>query len=862
MSFSGSNYAMMEFSDTTIGNDLTLSFWAKGMGSAGTSTSILEAFDTLGNRVLNIHMPWSDNTMYFDAGGVGGYDRISKAMTTTEIDSNWNHWAYVKKQETGEMFIYKNGSLWASGTNKNRTVGYVHRLLLGTNKNKVYNWKGKIDDFQLFDAALDQATIQTWMHKKPTTEHPNWNHLLVSYDFDNQTWAQDQSSHDYLLMPSEYGMIHFDEYPNAGMEMTQVRPKLSFGQGIVNDAIIETNQTEERLKEPTVVFEQQIQGRHPEITNAFVSILSGSETMYDEQGDTLTSQNYVCSNTLLNDTLIYYLQPFEIVNEVEIGRYITPYGINFDLGPNGFAWIYDVSDYQKYLKDTVDLGAHNTQELLDLKFAFIEGIPPRDVHKRQPIWSEYKSYSYANLSNNVALPEVPIILSDTSQQFKIKTRLTGHGQQGNGGCCEWAPKTHEIKVDGISRFTWDIWQTNECGENPNISQGGTWPYAREGWCPGDQVRENEFELTPYVTPGDTTRLDYVIEAIPSDDQAQGGGNYIVAMDLISYSAPNFQHDAAIADVLNPNNWEYYGKWNPTCSNPRVLIQNTGQEPLTTCKIRCWITEGNWLDYEWSGNLSFLEKAEVEIPVTDFSWWHDQNSTMTFTAQIIEIEATPGLDAYAQNNTKHTKFAAPDVIDGPFYIWFTTNNKANENKYRLEDAAGNILFERNQLQNSTQYKDTFDLPMGCYSIIIEDSDFDGIGFWYSSQVEGETTGQFRIRKVGGTTVENFPADFGRYHRYNFSVGFTLGQHELSLNEKVDIYPNPTGGECMIEASGRVNGKAELMVYDVMGRMVHSETMNATANFAEANPNFSNLKNGRYIVRVVTNEHVFTKEFIKM
>ena len=162
-------------------------------------------------------------------------------------------------------------------------------------------------------------------------------------------------------------------------------------------------------------------------------------------------------------------------------------------------------------------------------------------------------------------------------------------------------------MDGVSRFNWNIWQPTECGDNPNISQGGTWPYAREGWCPGDKVKEYEFELTPYVTPGDSVSLDYSINDVPTSDPGQGSGNYVAAFDLISYSSPNFQNDAAITDILNPNNWEYYSKFNPTCSNPRVLLRNTGAQNLVSCKIRCWITYGNFLEYEWSGNLAFLKK---------------------------------------------------------------------------------------------------------------------------------------------------------------------------------------------------------------------------------------------------------------
>lgn len=464
------------------------------------------------------------------------------------------------------------------------------------------------------------------------------------------------------------------------------------------------------------------------------------------------------------------------------------------------------------------------------------------------------------MANDTDLQEVSIPLADSSEMFKIKTRLSGHGQVGNGACCEWVPNDHQIKIDGVSRFNWNIWQTTQCGDNPNISQGGTWPYAREGWCPGDQVRENEFEVTPFVT-GDTVKIDYVINNVPANDPGQASGNYIVAMDLISYSAPNFQHDAAVIDILNPNNWEYYRKWNPTCSNPRVVIQNTGEQPLTKCIIRCWISYGDWLEYEWTGNLAFLEKETVEIPVTDLAWWRDYSGEQTFHVQLYAIEGYPDLDEYDQNNHLNTKFDAPEMIDGPFFIWCTTNNKASENKYRLEDASGNILFERTGLTNNTQYKDTFDLAPGCYSVIIEDTDSDGIGFWYSSQVEGETTGTFRLRKVGGSYIEFFPSDWGNYHRYNFSVGFGLGVKEEELAHEIAIFPNPTNGIAMIEVSGYVGNEANLIIYDMMGRPVHSEVMNATGTFAEAQVNLSHVPSGNYIVKIITKDQVYTKELIK-
>jgi hypothetical protein len=861
LNLSGTNYTMLELSDQQIGQEMTVEFWAKGTGTAGTNTTILEAYDTLNNRILNIHMPWSDNNLYFDAGVSSGYDRINKSMTTQEMDNTWNHWAFVKKQNTGEMFIYKNGVLWHSGTNKTRNVGYIHRFILGANMDQGLKWKGKIDEFRFYNAALSSSTIQANYLNKIDASHPNWSNLLTYYDFDNEKYAVDKSPNNYLLMPSEHNMIRFDEYPVCGVVANNDKPVISFLQGTISSISNPIQVTEKRLKPQTVLFEQQALNRHFEITNAYVGTLQGNNIQYDENGQILAQVPFVATNQLTNEQITYYNPPYEIVKDVEIARYITPYGIQFDLGPNGFAWIYDVTDYKDYLKNTVDLAAHNTQELLDLKFAFIEGIPPRDLHKREPIWSDFRSYGFANMANDVDLQAKKILLSDTSSNFKIKTRMSGHGQVGNNACCEWVPNDHQIKVDGVSRFNWNIWEATDCGDNPNIGQGGTWPYAREGWCPGDQVKEYEFELTPYVTPGDSVELDYVINQVPANDPGQAGGNYIAAYDLISYSAPNFQNDAAIKDVLNPNNYEYYSKWNPTCSNPRVVLKNTGSNPLTSCRITCWVTFENYIYLDWTGNLGFLDEEVVEIPVNDNNFWLDWDSSKTFRAFVHNVNGTNGDDEYNQNSLKKVHFDAPERIDGPFFIWLSTNNKASENSYRLQDHAGNVIFERNQLSNSTQYKDTFNLDPGCYSIIIEDTDSDGLSFWYSSQVEGETAGTMRLRQVGGTYIEFFPGDFGSYHRYDFSVGFTVDVPENELNHEIAIFPNPSNGITTIEVSGNVNNDASVEIIDLTGRKIHSEKMNATSNFAEAFIDVSGFNAGSYLVKIKTNQRVYTKTLVK-
>jgi hypothetical protein len=252
---------------------------------------------------------------------------------------------------------------------------------------------------------------------------------------------------------------------------------------------------------------------------------------------------------------------------------------------------------------------------------------------------------------------------------------------------------------------------------------------------------------------------------------------------------------------------------------------------------------------------------VEIPVANMNWWYEQDSSYTFTTWVADVNGVIGPDQYNQNSLKTVKYDAPERIDGPFFVWLTTNNKASENSYQLLDHAGTVIFERNNLQNTTQYKDTFDLAPGCYSIVIEDTDQDGLAFWYSSQVEGETSGQMRLRKVGGSYIEFFPGDFGRYHRYDFTVGFTLDVPQELIEPSISIFPNPGAKVVTVEIEGDIQNEATLIVRDLLGREIWQEQMNAGVHFAESFIDFSMYPAGTYLIEIQTPKGVYTQKFVR-
>ncbi|MBN4082092.1 T9SS type A sorting domain-containing protein, partial [bacterium AH-315-B15] len=419
----------------------------------------------------------------------------------------------------------------------------------------------------------------------------------------------------------------------------------------------------------------------------------------------------------------------------------------------------------------------------------------------------------------------------------------------------------EVLLDGVSRFNWEIWQKDECGDNPNIGQGGTWPYAREGWCPGDIVEEHEFDMTPFVTAGTSVEIDYEIEDVPSGDPTQGNGNYYIAMHVVTYGPPNFTNDAAIEDILNPNNWEYYQKWNPTCQNPRVILKNTGSDTLTSCNIYVWVGGfDNYVEFPWTGSLGFLEEEIVEIPITD-GFWNEYANTFKFSAMVRDPNGVT--DEYPQNNERSVYFDAPKAITAPFYVWLKTNNKsASENYIWIKDSDGVNVYERLILANSTEYKDTLDLEPGCYTMEIFDNDHDGLGFWYSASVEGETSGFLRLRRVSGGTIAVFTNDWGHYLSYSFTIGFGVGVDENEFNYDFDVYPNPTDGIVNYSLDNFTGDQIQVNIYNELGQLVFSEDIydNNPEGYWNKSLDISHLPRGIYLFNVTSDDLTATKRIV--
>ena len=148
---------------TGLGSQVTIAFWAFGNpDQMPVNNAVLNANDGSGYRTLNLHLPWSDGTVYWDAGNSGGssYDRVTFAASTNG-EGRWSHWAFTKNASSGQMAIYLNGQLRASGAGLTRTFpAAISGFRIGSYAAGGTCFPGAVDDLRIYPAALDGGAVR------------------------------------------------------------------------------------------------------------------------------------------------------------------------------------------------------------------------------------------------------------------------------------------------------------------------------------------------------------------------------------------------------------------------------------------------------------------------------------------------------------------------------------------------------------------------------------------------------------------------------------------------------------------------------------------------------------------------------
>ena len=841
---------------SNISDEVTVSFWINGNENVmPQNTTILEAYDANNYRTLNIHFPWSNGRMYWDCGNSGttSYDRIDKAASLSEYTDGWSHWAFTKNANTGDLKIYRNGVLWHSGTGFTRTID-IATLKLASQGNANGNfWDGHIKELRVFDKELSVATISEWLNKRIDSSHPDYSNLVAHYPLNEGqgTTSLDNTTNQQIATFNgnvNWGYTRGNEIDQFFTEVNS-RPNINFYQGqysltITTDAILDS-----LIASANTVTQYAIVPNYGTLQNDSIATVSTNtyweafSYLFDAYGNVLSVDTTNISGSISITDLIYYKRypmAFQIMS------FVTPYGAYLDLGVEGKTWYFDVTDYAPVLKGNKQItmgGGGQWQEDMDIKFLFIVGTPPRDVLEMQQIWRP-QSKGYGSIIADNAFEPRDVLMHPNATAYKLRTTITGHGQEG-----EFIPQNHTINIDGGSvDYTWQVW--TECAENPIFPQGGTWIYDRAGWCPGQASDLREDDITSLVTPGQIHNIDYGIVS------ATGASNYWVSSQLVSYDETNFTLDAAIVDILSPTNKVNYQKANPICSKPEITIQNTGSTPITSLTIEYWINNAPSKEsFTWNGVLSFLQKETIKLPDPSSLWDNMTINNNSFNVEI--INSNGGADQYIHNNKMSSTFDPTPIYPNTFALWFQTNSgvintftQISESSWEFFDNDGSSIYASGDLISNTQYRDTLTFPDGCYTFKVTDTDDDGLDFWANN----DGGGMARFRELGAGWLKAFEGDFGRFIHHEFRTEDVLSSSEIKT-KNIKVYPNPAINE--IAVIGNLTNSSELILTDNIGRIVSITEIDR--NKTTHKINISNLSKGIYFISVDNNKII--KKIVK-
>lgn len=772
--------------------------------------------------------------------------------TTNVADGQWHHVACVLSgSNIANAQLYVDGVLETVGASQSQTVNTntSTNLTIGFGRNNTY-FDGLMDEVRLWNTTLSAATLQNWRYKKVDAAHPNFANLQLYYPLNE---GSNSVITDFSINGNNATIQNGEVWKNMrgidlfkGFENTATRPTLTFLQGnytlnITTDTIFEAIENT-----PNIVNEYAIFPKYGLLQHDSIGLVSsnnywqagGFEYYYDENGVLYDSVSVAADGSITPTTLSYQLR---YPTKFEIMSFVTPYGINLDLGPNGKTWTFDVTDYAPILKGnkrmTIERGGQWMEDM-DIRFVYIVGTPPREVLDIDQLW-RVESKNYSQIMNDEAFAPKSVLLDVNGNYFKIRSTITGHGQEG-----EFIQQGHFLNVNGgMEEFAWQVWK--ECSENPIFPQGGTWIYDRAGWCPGAASDTEESDLTPYVTAGQMTTIDYGIYG------GSGDSRYIVNHQLVTYGAANFTNDAAISDIITPSNKVEYSKSGILCGEPTIEIQNTGSATLTSLTIEYWVNNAsNKQTYTWTGSLPFMEKKKVVLPVSEALWADISGTENTFFVEVSNPNSST--DEYSFNNVMRSNFSIPEILPSQFVLRFKTNLQGSENKIFLYDDVGTELFKRQGMLSNTIYLDTFSLAPGCYSLVVQDNDDDGIDFWANN----DGVGYCKIYKYGVSIVlKTLEPDFGGSITYNFTVEYPLSTPTIKNDAEFKVFPNPAGDYFVVESEDIQD--ATIQVFNAIGQQVN------LPNFPSTNQilfKTQDLPKGIYFVTIRIGEELMTKKVV--
>jgi hypothetical protein len=553
----------------------------------------------------------------------------------------------------------------------------------------------------------------------------------------------------------------------------------------------------------------------------------------------------------------------EHIEEFELGRVITPYGTYMQgNGSNGYnaSWkhkyLFDVTDYQSLLRDSVELrvfySGYSSGFSVTLDFDFIEGTPPNTVLSVQNVYQGDGSYTNSTEFEANFLPAKTVSVPAGAEYVVARITPSGHGFDNNVNAAEFSNRYYRLMVNGSQAAQQQMWR-DDCGFNPIFPQGGTWIYDRANWCPGTRTFAYDHDISSYITADAENELDLNIQNYTwSGTQTP---SYTVQAQLISKGAPNFAVDAEVYDIISPSSHDEYKRMNPRCTNAIIVIRNNGASNLTQASITYGIEDLASNTFDWTGSLAPGDTAQVHLPQLPWNQF-SAGAMAVFYATVSQPNGQT--DQYEANNSMKSSFKSTERIASNWIVFWLKTNARADNQWFLYNEAGDLIFSRESVDANTNYKDTLWLANGCYRFELTDAGKDGLSWWANSQ-QGSGFMRFAKKSSAGT-LKSFSPDFGSKIEYYFTLLDTVSgiDNEGLMKEELIVYPVPAQ-EILTVVLPIPSGKVgQVKMTDLSGRVVLNQGIKGGKS--EYSINVEALPKGFYVLSLELDGEFYTRKIV--
>lgn len=263
--------------------------------------------------------------------------------------------------------------------------------------------------------------------------------------------------------------------------------------------------------------------------------------------------------------------------------------------------------------------------------------------------------------------------------------------------------------------------------------------------------------------------------------------------------------------------------------PRVIVQNTGDNTLTSLDFEYSVNGGTPANYTWNGSIDSYQIETIQLPGIPYTI--EANNT---------IEVSIANDDDNANNNASSTFGETDLTSTNYLnLLLNTDDNGDQTTWQIKNPTGDVILSGGPYDNNT----TINLPIvlqegGCHSFRIIDAGGNG-------------SGSVVLYDSNNDVIYNSPGSYGAGSETSFISDGILGINSNVL-EEVSLYPNPTNSILNINNAENAN----IEVYDVLGKLLYTQT---NISFNEQ-VNVSNFQTGTYFIKLSKENQVSTKRFI--